>query len=237
MSAGLKKNKAVFALWLEGADSNNSVDVFSDIDFWLDVKDGKENQVFKAIEKILKKLGPLVFMGNLDNPNPQIFTRAYHLTHTPSTLLIDVCIQSHSRKFTFIKEHTHERPKVLFDKHGVIKFKNLNTTQERQSRKKRIEHLKNTYSQQSRIISRVKRKDFLEALAYYHKWALNPLVELLRIRYTPFKREYYLKHVTRDLPAKVVSQLEDLYQVATVDDIQIKLRKAKTFFNKTLRGV
>ena len=235
LSTGLKKNKAVFALWLEGADSNNTVDKFSDIDVWFDVADGKEKEVFRAVERVLRKLDEVTSLGLLDNPNPQIMTRAYHLAHTPSTLLIDICIQRHSRKFVFIKEHTHEYPKVLFDKHGVIKFKNLYTAQERQVRKKRIEHLWNTYSQQSRIIARVKRKDFLEALLYYHKWALAPLVELLRIRYSPLKREYHLKHVSRDLPKKVVSQLEDLYRVASVEDIQSKLKGVDKLFWKIFR--
>ncbi len=235
MTDGLKKNPHVFALWLEGADSNNTVDKFSDIDVWLDVKDGKEREVFRSIKKILQKLGPTTLLGFLDNPNPDIFTRAYHLDNTPPTLLIDICVQRHSRNFVFIKEHTHERPKILFDKCTVIQYKKLNAAEEKCIQQKRIEFLKSALRQKGRIIAKIKRKDFLEALAYYHKWALAPLVELLRIRYAPLKREYHLKHASRDLPKRVVAQLEDLYKVASVKDIQSKLSKACKLFYQTLK--
>ena len=85
LSTGLKKNKAVFALWLEGADSNNTVDKFSDIDVWFDVADGKEKEVFRAVERVLRKLDEVTSLGLLDNPNPQIMTRAYE--NKPERLL------------------------------------------------------------------------------------------------------------------------------------------------------
>lgn len=235
LSNGLKNNKAVFALWLEGADSNNTVDAFSDLDFWLDVDDGKECRVLADIEKILRKLGSVACLGLLDNPDPQIMIRAYHLDNTPATLLIDICIQRHSRHFVFIREHIHEQPKILFDKCHVIKYKKLNMLKDRRARGKRVEFLKSVMSQRERIIAKIKRKDFLEALLYYHKWTLVPLVELLRIRYSPLKRDYHLKHVSRDLPPKIVSHLEDLYKVTSLKDIQSKLKKAEKIFSQVLK--
>ena len=111
---------------------------------------------------------------------------------------------------------------------------NLNLREDNQNKKMRVEYLKSLYNQQGRIIAKIKRKDFLEALVYYHKWALTPLVELLRIRYSPLKRDYYLKHISRDLPKKVVVQLEDLYVVDSPKDIERKLAKANKLFRQTL---
>ena len=50
ISNGLIDHPAIFSLWLEGSDANDTVDKFSDLDFWLDVQDGKESEVFLAFE-------------------------------------------------------------------------------------------------------------------------------------------------------------------------------------------
>ena len=66
---------------------------------------------------------------------------------------------------------------------------------------------------------------------------LQPLVELLRIRYVPGKHEYYFKHVYRDLPGEVVSQLEDLVKIKNIEDIRQGVAKASEMFEANLEEV
>src|SRR3989344_3330483 len=229
---GLKDDPSVFALWLEGSDANNTLDQYSDIDIWLDVEDGKEQTVFTKIEDIFSNLGELNFAYDMRHPSPQIHQKVFHLKNTPETLLIDVCIQSHSRNFEFTRGIDDE-PKVIFDK-GAIKFKELNQEEFQKELKSRVERLKITLAQKIRVLTKVKRGDFLESLMYYQKWIVAPLVELLRIKYIPHKRDYHLKHISRDLPKEVVEQIEAISKIQSVKDIENGIKVADELFKKTL---
>lgn len=87
------------------------------------------------------------------------------------------------------------------------------------------------------MLSNVERGEFLEAWMYYSKWTLQPLAELLRIRYVPRKIDYYFKHVHRDLPGEVVSQLEDLVRIKSIEDIRQGVAKASEIFKANLKEV
>ena len=99
MKSNLENDKAVFAFWLEGADSLNAVDKFSDIDFVLDVKDCEEERVFQKIESILSKIGN--FDLNWEGPRPNSFLRhkvfhmvsEYGLVHISRHLPIEIVSQ------------------------------------------------------------------------------------------------------------------------------------------------
>ncbi len=232
---GLKTDPAVFAFWLEGADSTETVDRYSDIDIWLDVADGDEQAVFNEVERVLTELAHIDFAYESEHPHPKIRQKTIHLEGTSEYLIIDVCIQSHSRDFEFIKGIDDE-PLVVFNRDG-IRFRDASEAELYQLLTDRIHHIKNIFAQRFRVISKMERGEFLEAWMYYSKWTLQPLAELLRIRYVPRKYNYYFKHIQRDLPAEVVSQLEDLVRVNTVEDIRRGITKANEIFKANLKEV
>jgi len=81
------------------------------------------------------------------------------------------------------------------------------------------------------------RGRLLEALAYYHQEVLEPLTRLLRLRFSPSKHDYGLKHVRADLPGKVTVELEALYAVVTLADLPAALERADTCFKDTLAAI
>ena len=230
----LLDNLYVYAFWLEGADAAGSVDEYSDIDIWLDVEDAKEDLIFNKIEKALEDLGPLDFAYEQEKPDQQIRHKIYHLKNTPDTLLIDVCIQSHSREFIFTKDLPGEEVKIIFDKTGVIKFKKLDEEELKQAQIKRVDDLKNIFAQESRVIKMIKREQFIDSFYFYYKFILQPLSEVLRIRYAP-KKQIFLKYIAKDLPINIAKQLESLYKVNSLDEMLLKIKIAKELFEKTLR--
>ncbi|MBI2850127.1 MAG: hypothetical protein HYX80_03680 [Chloroflexi bacterium] len=235
LEEAVRDNPSVFALWLEGADAYGAVDRYSDIDFWLDVRDGDENRILDEIEKSLSQLAELDFVYQPKHAHPLIKHRILHLIDTPETLLIDVCIQSHSRDYEFVKGD-YEQPKIIFNR-GGIKFREFDEAAFQKELEDRVYHLKMAFAQQSRVLAKIERGDFLEALMYYSKWTLEPLVELLRIKYCPQKRGFHFKHSSRDLPGEVVEQLEYLSRVQSVEDIAEKIKMASRLFDETLKEV
>jgi len=233
---GLKKCSFVFAFWLEGADAMGTVDKYSDIDIWLDVQDGREVNVIKKVRGILSRLAPLDFVHEINHPDPKICQIFFHLKGSSEFLIIDVCVQSHSRDMLFTRGHKDEAVKVVFDKAGVVRFCDLDQAEFKRKLKLRIDELRKTFLFfQAWVMKGVRRNNFLEALSYYHSFVLAPLVELLRIYYEPTKREFGLKHVERDLPRSGLKSLEDLYKVNSTVDISVKTKAANQLFLKMLK--
>jgi hypothetical protein len=233
VSDAVKKNGAVFACWLEGADATNTVDQYSDIDIWLDVQDGREGEAFHAVENALFAIGVFDLSHEIEHPHPRIRQKFYHLAGTSEFWLIDVCIQSHSRGYRWTTG-VEDPPKVLFDKGEVITFQELDEREFNEQIRAKIADLCNTFAQQSRVLSKVARGNYLEAFKYYEAWTLDPLIELLRIRYTPRRWQEGFKHFARELPAEVVRDIEDLCRMQSVDDIAKHVQKARQMFDTAL---
>jgi hypothetical protein len=234
LTEALEPNTAVFALWLEGADSTGALDEFSDIDIVADVKDGEEDNVYAEVDRVLSGMGKLDLNYRSEQGGPLLRYRIYHLENTPDHLLIDVNIQSHSRDFKFTKGNRAESPYVLFDKAGVIKFKGVSEQETKRLAEERLAHIKAAFFQRSTVRKYIKRQKFLEALAYYHKKVLEPLVELVRLIHTPLISDYHLVHISDHIPKELVGQIEELYKVTSLQEIEHKLGKAEALFEKML---
>ncbi len=235
ITKGLENNPAVFALWLEGADSNDILDEYSDIDIVADVKDGDEETILRKVGEILKNMGELDLEYLNPQPHPKLRYKVFHLKDTTGFLLIDVCIQSHSRNFEFTEGNKYESPKVLFDKMGVIKFSKIDEGKLKKEICESLTNLENTFFQRSKIKKYILRKKYLEAFAYYNKNVLEPLVELLRICHTPIIREYHLVHISDHLPKDKVAQVEKLYRITSLDDIAQNLEQAENMFAEAMK--
>ena len=234
----LQDNPNVFAFWLEGADVHNTVDEYSDIDIWLDVKDDHEEIILKELEKILSQIAPLDFSHEVDHPHPKIRQKFFHLKDTPKFLIIDVCIQRHSREFWYTEGYKDEKAKIIFDKDNVIEFRDLDKNKLQKDLEDRTQELKKTFTFfQAWIEKEINRQNFLEAMWYYDSFIMEPLVELLRIKYEPTKKDFYLKHITKDLPADVVEQLNDLCKLNSLEEISQKSQKANEIFQETLKDL
>lgn len=162
----------VYAYWLEGADSLNAVDEYSDIDVWMDVEDGYEDMVFKIAEEEFTKQGKLDFKFKLNHSHPKIRQNYYHIEGTNEYLLIDFCIQCHSRdrnEVKYVEGDILEFPKIIFDKDNIITILEEDKEIDLDIIKNSINEIKGKYMQHSRVIKYVKRNNYPEAFIYYLK--------------------------------------------------------------------
>ncbi len=226
-----KNNSFVFAFWLEGADVHNRVDEYSDIDIWIDVEDNHESEILNEIEVILSELGKIDFTHEINHSHPKIRQKFFHLEGTSEFLIIDICLQSHSRIFWYREGFQDEKAKIIFDKSNVIQYKQVNQQEFDEEISTRIKELKKTFLFfQAWVKKSINRNNFLEALGSYHEKVLQPLVEILRIKHQPTKNDFYLKDISKDIPKKLLSELEDLYKITSIEDIKTKSQKAKELF-------
>jgi hypothetical protein len=225
----LARDARVIALWLEGADATGWVDAYSDLDLCVSVDDGAMQAVTDAAQAALESLGPLDLVQR-GSAGPGFAQTVFHLQDSSPYLLVDFNVYV-GRGSQFVSDDPIERPLVLFDRGPVVTF--ASPTSSPQARATRLEELRQVVAQGARIEKYVLRGDFLEAFGYYHKWLLTPLIEALRMRYTPLHTDYYIVHISRHLPPPELARLEDLFQVGSLAELDAKRRLAQAFFDET----
>lgn len=235
----LKDDERVYALWLEGADGLNNVDEYSDLDFVVDVEEGYEEEIFNIVEKALGNLDNLDIDHRMKHGHPKMRQKVYHLEKTSEYLLIDFCIQSHSRdksEGVFVKGDIVEAPKVIFDKDNVVRFgeeQELN----KEDLRERVYELKGLYKQHSRVMKYIERNNYPEAYIYYMKYVADPLTELMRIKYTPKYFYMYMIHISNHIPKEEVMELEKYYKIKDFEDIRTCVGKSQSLFDRLVKEI
>lgn len=235
----LEKDPKVHACWLEGADAHKRADRFSDIDIWIDVSDSYVSLAFKKVEKLLSSFGDIDFSFERVHSHPKIRQRFYHIKGSSKFLVIDVCIQKHSRVFWYTTGYKDEVVVILFDKSNVIKYRKLNKARFKKDLQKRVSAIEESYSFfQVWVDKEMARGHFLQSLAAYQKYVLTPLVELIRIKYDPTKSKHHLSGISNDnVPSSIQKRLEDLYKIQSLADIKKKMKKANHLFEEVRKGI
>jgi hypothetical protein len=83
----------------------------------------------------------------------------------------------------------------------------------------------------------INRGLYLEAYAYYNRYVLEPLIDMLRILYTPANTVYYLIHISQHIPEECTARLEYYARIASLQDIRDKIQPAQEWFAKLREDV
>ncbi len=236
LQGALESSPHVYAAWLEGADATGQIDEYSDIDLWLDVADGEADALLDLIRQTLAALGTVDIDYERSHPHPQIRQVFLHVAEASPYLLLDLCLQAHSRDrraTSFIAGQ--DAVTVLFDKANVVRFVTAKPWEDPLAE---LASLRQEFAIFQRWVDKCRlRGDFLEALTAYQQYTLAPLVTALRLRHAPHKADYHLKHSRRDLPAAAVARLERLYQIAALADIAAKQPRAVAWFEQLVEEI
>lgn len=228
---GLAADPAILALWLEGADATGHVDLYSDIDLCCAVEADAMDAASARVVQILATLGTIDLIERSTRAKDFQFT-TFHLADSSPYLLIDFNVFV-DRGSQFTTGDAIEKPLILFDRGGVIRFAPANAQQVRAHLTQRLQALSAIAAQDARIEKYILRGEFLEAFGYYHKWLLTSLIEVLRLRYTPLHPDYFIVHISRHLPAHVLRRLEDLFKISSLEELARKSRAARSLFEET----
>jgi len=231
ITAAIEPLPYTHALWLEGADGSETVDEYSDLDFWLDFDDEYETQIISAVETALENLAPIDYKYIMEHPHPKIRQRIYHLGGTSKYLMIDFCWQLHSHdEGMYIRDNKIEAAKILFDKSNVIRYKDYDPSDFASHNAAFLEKCMYRFTQHSRILKYVRRNRYAEALASYHHYVIEPMVGVLRLLHTPAHVDYHLTHISQHIPENELKLLEYFLRVATIDDIENKTHVSLPWF-------
>jgi len=226
----MEQNEAVHAMWIAGSVAEGYDDELSDVDLWLDIKDGQDKAVFDSIEKFLSTKGELDINFS-EGVTPPYSHSVYHLAGMSPYHFIEITLHSHSNEIGLFD--SLRKIKVLFDKDGTTNFKPFDKVSYDKMLEERKQFLieKIAFGEQS-VTKEITRRQFMEALHNYQFWLVEPIIELARIKHAPLKITYGLKHGTRDLPEETVKEIESLYIIKSLDDLNNKIEEVKAMVKK-----
>ncbi|MDW7656902.1 MAG: GNAT family N-acetyltransferase [Bacillota bacterium] len=225
----------IYAFWLEGADAIGTTDEYSDIDLWVDFEDAYEEPAYEAVENALGALAGIDYKYVMPHEHPKIRQRIYHLAGTSKYLMIDFCWQLHSRpqeEYIYYENDRISAAKVVFDKDQIIRHKLFDLSEVAKNNQSRLEEAKYRRTQQIRAVKYVRRGQYLEAYAYYNRYVLEPLIDLLRLIYTPAYADYYLLHISQHIPTPEREKLEYFARIGSLDDKSEKIVQAGQWFDE-----
>ncbi len=227
----------VLALWQGGSAAHGYTDEWSDIDLHVIVQDERVPETFDIFEKSLKTISEIRFKYKVPEPtwhgHCQCF---YQLEGVSPFLAIDFVVMKLSNPNRFLEVERHGESVVGFDKANLLVPPTLNRSEHFLKMKERFEYLKINFDfLQTFVNKEINRGHLAEAVARYHHYTLNPLVELLGMVYRPYRYDFkILKYFSRDFPADVIARVEPLFCVMDLRDLAKKQQIAELIFAEAL---
>jgi predicted nucleotidyltransferase len=228
----LRQADFVHAVWEAGAASFDRVDEWSDIDLYVICDDDRIENVITLIEQTLHNMGQVDLKFRVPEPtwhgNSQVFWR---LKESSPFLFVDAAIIKKSSKEKFLQYSIHGKPLVHFDKTGVIKDDPVDIERYLQEMKTRFEAHKTTFEMfQVLVLKELNRGNAMEALSYYLSYILRPLVEVLRMKYSPWHYRFFTTYVYYEMPAEIVERIHRMYFVNDEKTLKKCREEAETWF-------
>jgi hypothetical protein len=237
LTAALRELDFVHAFWESGAISWGRNDRYSDLDLYVDVDDERVNDVFPAVEKALRSLAPLEIFHRVPFPPgheyEQVFAR---LRGTPPTLLIDFAVFRHSAKDKFLEPETHGAAVIYFDRAPGLTIPNLDRADLAARAEERLKRLRTRHTLFACFIDKeIRRGNWIEAVSHYRQVLVEPLMEVLRMRYHPVHFAFGIRYVHQELPPPVLRRLTPLFFVRDPADLRRKARRAELWLVEEFR--
>lgn len=196
----------VLAAWLGGSDASGRVDELSDIDLQLIAEDATVERCFDDLHRFVEELAPIAVRYRLPEPTWHGFAQEF--------LRLERCDPNHVIDFLVIPASTpperrmleperHGTAHALFDRGTWLVAPRLDQDAHRNRMRRRFEALRATVDLHAPLITRSAARGLeIETQAFYQRFGIQALVELLRMRHSPDRFDFGLRYLDRDLPAE-----------------------------------
>ncbi|OGC43813.1 hypothetical protein A2Y85_01190 [candidate division WOR-3 bacterium RBG_13_43_14] len=230
--AALQPLDFIHAVWEAGSIAFGRNDQWSDIDLYIVVNDDKVEDVFATLDGLFGERYGIELKFRLPEPTWHGHSQAfYRLKNISPYCFIDAAVMKLSSKDKFLQYKIHGAPVIHFDKKGIVKDDPVNDQNLLIRIKKRLEVLKTTFPLFQVLINKeLNRKRYVEAYAFYQGSVIRPLVEILRIKYSPFHFNFHVSYAFLELPEDVYKRLQDFIYIKDHEDLARKQLKADEWF-------
>lgn len=229
----------VYAMWEGGAVAFDRVDRWSDIDICVSAADDLVGDCFPVVERALSALAPIALKFEIKQTMSPGYVQAfYRLEGTPECLLIDFAVFKHGWPDKLLEPEVHGEARFHFNKGGAVAIPRLDRERLSRDTGQALDNLKRRFETFSCFIPKeISRKNYIEAVALYHRLVLDSLVDALRIKHKPVRYGFKTRYVHYDLPPEVVGRLQDLFFVRDPGDLADKFARARDWLSAIISEI
>jgi hypothetical protein len=135
----------------------------------------------------------------------------------------------------FLAPEIHGKAVLYFNKSDKVKVPCVDKEELAKTLQQRLSRLKDRFAMFNIFVQKeINRGNYLEALVLYHSMTLGSIVDVLRIKYSPYHHDFRTRYAQYELPKPIVKRLERLYFVKDWGDLRVKYRKATGWFNELM---
>lgn len=184
LASELAKLAFVQAFWEGGAVAWGRVDDYSDIDSYLLVDDGRVQESFDAVEKILVSLSPIMQKYVVrQNPWPGVSQAFYRLENASEFLVLDLAILTPSSSDRFLEPSIHGKSVFYLNKNEIDQTPSMDMKAFERKSRENVQAMIERFRMFSNFVEKeIKRSNSLEALEYYRTIMIPSLTQALRIK-------------------------------------------------------
>jgi len=236
LSRELSKISFVQAFWEGGAVAWGRVDEYSDIDAYLLVDEGRVQETFDAVEKILVSLSHIrQKYVVLQNPWPGLSQAFYRLERASEFLVLDIGILTDSSPNKFLEPEIHGRSVFYFNKKKINQTPSVDIKAFESKSREIVQAMIERFGMFINFVEKeIRRGNNLEALEYYRTLVIPSLVQALRLKYSPMHYDFRMRYVNYDLPRDIIERLERLSFVSGKKDLETKYPRAIKWLNELI---
>ncbi len=234
----LEPRPEVKAFWQGGAAAFDRVDEWSDLDLMVLASDDQDEAVLQLIEDKLRELSPIQSEYIFPQPTWHGHLQTlYRLENASPFLFIDLVVMKESSPKRFIERQIHGKALVHFDKGSYLKDAQVDVAAHLLMLRTRKQELEVQFEFFQELTQKeLLRQNWLDALPYFQRFTLAPILELLRMQYSPGRYNFNLRYIYVDLPQEWVQRIEPLFFLQPGRDFKEKFQLAQELYQEVLAG-
>ena len=212
----------VNAVWEMGSAAYGRVDKWSDIDLFFDVDENYFEKTFETVEESLVELSEILYKYEKDITlvTGDAVQRSYRLKDTSEFNLVQINLISAEESNKLSQKEIYGDIKIYFDKRNVLTELHVDLEEFLPKIVKRYQDIGVMFEMfQYMTKKEINRGHYVEAMGYYYKYSVGLLLEILRMRYYPFRYDFGIKYLYIDLPEKVSSKIEKLFPASDINEL------------------
>jgi len=215
------------AMWECGSVAFHRIDEWSDVDIVIEGQEGTSPVIFQAIEDALTLIAPIESALGPSGGWPGVLQKVYRLEGMSPYHVIEVAIVAPDAPTKFLEREIHGDIPVHFDKDGITTVPPIEARDwEKKLQARASEVVKKVDLYRILVEKELHRGNHMEAMAFYQGFIQKALVEMIRIRYSPFRYNFQSRYLYYDLPQGVIDRLEPFFFIGSPEGLERKFMEA-----------